>query len=296
MMEPSTLTFGIVIPTYNRKKLLSRAINSILGQSYTSWYICIVDDGSSDGTNEMMQTYNHPNIHYIKQASNKGVNAARNTALEHLINIEKCDFITFLDDDDYFHPEALFSALHTIDEHPEMQWFVSKRIDQNAQDITRIDYYGVHSYVKYFLGISMDHDATHVISAQLIGDIRFSREFKQAEEWIFFMKLAGLQEMFVYDFPSTICIYLEEGLSQQKKKNHKKSAQDIAVEKLRIQMLQDLGYTHASVELIKLQYRVNKTLYQKRYHKLFRYFPRYIYYKMIVMTQNFLKADHDVQV
>lgn len=281
-MSKDNLTFGVVIPTFNRKTLLKRAITSIQEQTYTNWIICIVDDGSNDGTDTMVQRYSENlRIHYIKQPYNQGVNAARNTALDYLLNERSCDFIAFLDDDDYFDIKTLMKAQETIQTYPDKNWYVSKKVDDRGNDITRIDDFGVVPYIDYYLGIAMDHDATHVIDSSFIGNTRFSRRFKQAEEWVFFMGLSAKADMFTYDFPSTICTYLDDGLSAQATQEKRtKSEQEIAVENLKKETLQRLGYKPASIEAIKLKHRISKTMQAKKYPKLIRYIPRYLYWKI----------------
>lgn len=281
-VNEDNIKFGVIIPTYNRKKLLQRALKSIEEQTYTNWIVCIVDDGSSDGTDVMVQQYiDKQKIHYIRQANNQGVNAARNAALDYLIEVRHCDFITFLDDDDYFDTNTLLEAKKIIQMHPEENWYVSKRIDDKGNDITRIDYFGTMPYIDYYLAISMDHDATHVINSKIIGNTRFSKQFKQAQEWIFFIDLAKRSNMFTYDFPSTVCNYLDDGLSaqvtQQKGTNNELADE---IRKTKREILIKQGYKPASIEVRKLQHRIAKTLLSKKYMKLFRYASKYLYWKL----------------
>ena len=289
-MNTPTITFGIVIPTYNRKKLLSRAIDSILKQSYSQWHICIVDDASADGTQEyVMQHYEDERIHFFKQAENLGVNAARNRALDYLLTTLQCDYITFLDDDDYFNSQTLQEARQQILTHPKEQWFVSSKCSgTTGENITRIEHFGSLSYISYFLGTKMDHDATHVIKNTLVGETRFSHTFKQAQEWIFFIQLAKKAEMYLYDFPSTVCDYLDDGLTAMSEKSASKDTEAQAVLKLQKEMLQELGVSSKQVACLKLEHRIQKTLQSKKYHKLLRYLPRYIYYKSVVRLNKML--------
>ena len=282
-MDNKNPLIGIILPTYNRRVLLKRALDSVIAQTYTNWVICVVDDGSSDGTVSMMEGYkNSPKVRYIKQSHNQGVNAARNTALKYLIKEKKCDFITLLDDDDYFDKEAFLQAQKKILQYPQEKWFVSKRVTEKTTPITKISAYGSMPYIDYHLSISMQGDATHFIASDLIKDIHFSKEFKQAQEWIFFMQLSKNSEMFVYDYPSTICTYLEDGLSAQVTSSKKrKSSEEMAVEALQKKMLLDLGYKPATIESLKLQDRIQKSLASKKYYKLLRYLPRYLYWKTV---------------
>jgi glycosyltransferase involved in cell wall biosynthesis len=91
--------FTIVVPTYNRAAMLSKAIDSVISQTYTNWELIIVDDGSTDHTKELVENYcNIDNrIRYIYQ-ENEERSAARNNGIEHA----KGEFICFLDSDDYY--------------------------------------------------------------------------------------------------------------------------------------------------------------------------------------------------
>ena len=88
------MKISVIIPTYNRKHTLNRAIHSVLSQTFQPWEIIAVDDGSTDGTKEWLAKM-YPAIRYIHQ-SNSGVSAARNVG----IKTAQGDWLAFLDSDD----------------------------------------------------------------------------------------------------------------------------------------------------------------------------------------------------
>lgn len=90
-----------VIPTYNRAYCVARAIDSVLTQQYAEVEAVVVDDGSTDGTRELIaQRYaDEPRVRYITQ-TNQGVSTARNHGFE----AARGEFIGLLDSDDYWHP------------------------------------------------------------------------------------------------------------------------------------------------------------------------------------------------
>jgi len=92
---------SICVPTYNRKEYLREAIKSVLEQSYKNIELVVLDDGSTDGTDEMIKGINFP-IRYYRQ-ENKGDAAARNK----LIELANADYISFLDSDDKLVPDAI---------------------------------------------------------------------------------------------------------------------------------------------------------------------------------------------
>lgn len=92
---------SIIIPTYNRKSLLEKAIDSVLKQTYTSFELIVIDDGSNDNTLDLLKHYSFK-LKTLTQ-TNKGVSAARNLG----IKAAKGQLITFLDSDDLWLPDKL---------------------------------------------------------------------------------------------------------------------------------------------------------------------------------------------
>lgn len=65
---------SVVIPTHNRVDLLKRAIESVLNQSFNDFEIIVVSDGSTDGTDELMETFDDERVRYYKQFPAQGAN------------------------------------------------------------------------------------------------------------------------------------------------------------------------------------------------------------------------------
>lgn len=80
-------TVSIIIPTYNRARLIGRSIKSVLNQTYQDFEIIVVDDGSTDNTEEVVSSFNDERIRHIRHGENKGEAAARNTG----IKAARCD-------------------------------------------------------------------------------------------------------------------------------------------------------------------------------------------------------------
>ena len=95
------MKISVIIPTYNRKHTLQRAIDSVLAQTFKPYEIIIVDDGSKDGTKEWL-LQNYPSVQYIHQPNN-GVSSARNKGIQ----ISQGSWIALLDSDDEWMPEKL---------------------------------------------------------------------------------------------------------------------------------------------------------------------------------------------
>ncbi len=100
---------SVIVPTYNREKLIPQAIDSVLAQTYKNWELIIVDDRSTDGTKELVKKYIEKDnrIKYILNTHNQGPSGARNQGLE----IAKGEYIAFLDSDDVWRKNHLKDAI-----------------------------------------------------------------------------------------------------------------------------------------------------------------------------------------
>lgn len=105
------LKVSIVIPTYNRAHLLTRAINSILEQTYQNWELIIVDDCSQDNTQEIVESYDNSRITYIRNQTNRGASASRNIGIKQ----SQGDWVAFLDSDDEWDQNKLQKQIEVID-------------------------------------------------------------------------------------------------------------------------------------------------------------------------------------
>ena len=93
----------VVIPAYNTAHLIGRSITSVLEQTYQSFEVIVVDDGSTDNLTEVLGRSNDNRIRSIRHEANRGGSAARNTG----INAAKGEYIAFLDSDDEWLPGKL---------------------------------------------------------------------------------------------------------------------------------------------------------------------------------------------
>ena len=108
---------SVIIPTYKRPLKLSRAIDSVLNQTYTNIEVIVVDDNDPDTaerveTEEVMRKYRgNPKVKYVKHEYNKNGSAARNTGFRNSIG----EYIMFLDDDDEFLPKKVEAQVRCLE-------------------------------------------------------------------------------------------------------------------------------------------------------------------------------------
>ncbi len=108
-----SLPVTVVIPTYNRARLLARALNSVRVQTLVPAEVIVVDDGSTDETAAMIREA-FPFVHYVHQ-ENQGVSAARNRGIE----IAAREWIALLDSDDEWRPEKLETQFRELIRQPQ---------------------------------------------------------------------------------------------------------------------------------------------------------------------------------
>ncbi len=105
---------SVIIPAFNAGRYIRQAVDSVLSQSFTSYEVIVIDDGSTDDTGEVLQLFGN-RIRYVFQ-DNKGVSAARN----HGLKLARGRFIAFLDADDYFLPDKLHEQVSAFEAIPSL--------------------------------------------------------------------------------------------------------------------------------------------------------------------------------
>ena len=103
MNDAATPLVSVVIPTYNHAHFLGRARQSVIDQTYTNWEAIVIDNHSTDNTDEVMASFADPRITYLKIHNNGVIAASRNAG----IRAAKGLWVAFLDSDDLWYPRKL---------------------------------------------------------------------------------------------------------------------------------------------------------------------------------------------
>jgi len=169
---------SIIIPVYNSQNSICRAIDSCLNQTYKDIEIIVIDDGSTDHTKEVLQTYSdEPRLKYIYQ-ENQERSVARNNGL----NIAKGELIQFLDSDDMIYKDKLEKQVNFLNNNETyiMVYCTSEYRDENNKVINT-------SETKYQGNIQKKLLSANFITihSPLIrkNNIRFSQELNMLEDW-----------------------------------------------------------------------------------------------------------------
>ena len=112
-MEPtSSPLVSIVIPCYNGSEFISDAIGTVLSQSYENWEIIVIDDGSEDGSVDVVGGFEDDRIRLLRHSENRGIAATRNTGIE----AASGEFVAFLDQDDLWDERKLEKSVRAASE------------------------------------------------------------------------------------------------------------------------------------------------------------------------------------
>ena len=106
---------SVVIPVHNRAQYVGEAIESILRQTYSDFELLLIDDGSSDGTGEVLRSYADERVRLVRHERNLGIARTRNDG----VRLARGDYVAFLDSDDIAYPMRLEKQIAFLDSHPD---------------------------------------------------------------------------------------------------------------------------------------------------------------------------------
>ena len=108
----------IIVPVYKVEKYLNRCIDSIINQTYTDFELLLVDDGSPDNCGKICDEYaGRDSRIFVIHQKNGGLSAARNTGINWFYEQNRSEYITFVDSDDWLHPQYLSILMNGIAEN-----------------------------------------------------------------------------------------------------------------------------------------------------------------------------------
>ena len=107
--------FSVIIPLYNKAPYVRKAVESVVGQTHEDWELVIVDNGSTDGSSDVVASISDPRIQTVRLEDNIGPGAARNRGVAE----STAQWICFLDADDWWEPTFLEEMAGLIERHPD---------------------------------------------------------------------------------------------------------------------------------------------------------------------------------
>lgn len=218
---------SIIIPTYKRAEMLSRAIESCLNQTYKNIEIIIVDDNNPNtefrkSTSEFMKKYkNNEKVKYVKMPSNGGGAKARNFGIEK----SKGKYIAFLDDDDYFLENKLEHQLKYMKENELDACFTgSQTYDENSNTIVKNKRYKnfdeYDDILKFHLVEMIVSTQTFMFKKEVLEKVNGFSLVPAGQEYYLMYKVInnGFKVGYLDEILTVICVHNGERITTSKKK------------------------------------------------------------------------------
>ena len=126
---------SIVIPAYNREKIIGRTLDCIASQTFTEWECIVVDDFSADNTRQLIEEYEKKDgrFHYMLNERKKGAQGARNTGINHAMS----EWIWLMDSDDLVHNDFLEKMYGATNENVDVVTCFLNVIDKDSNELKR---------------------------------------------------------------------------------------------------------------------------------------------------------------
>ncbi len=197
--------FSIIIPTYNRARLLCKAIDSVLAQTYVHWELLVVDDGSTDNTKAVVEKYVQQDnrVKYIYQK-----NAERSAARNNGIDKAQGQYLCFLDSDDYFLPERLSLLASTISQmnNPEVLFYTDLVAEMGEKKSVR-PYANINSTNLFDVLIQRAIHSQQICSAAIIlKQFKYDTQFMVAEDSELWLRIATKYELLYLPNQATVVV------------------------------------------------------------------------------------------
>jgi len=197
---------SVIIPTYNRRQLLSGAIASVLAQSLPCAEIIVVDDGSQDETANYIATVVHDAgvpIRYLRQ-ENRGPAAARNLGIHHA----RHRYLAFLDSDDSWHPKKIELQLKRMEECPHflishtLEKWLRRGIHLNQKKKHRPRHGDIFDHCLQLCAVGM---STVMVRKELFSlSGAFDESYPCCEDYEFWLRVSSKYPFLLVDEPLTI--------------------------------------------------------------------------------------------
>lgn len=193
---------SIIMPCYNSEKYIRESIQSVLDQTYGNWELLVVDDYSTDGSWQVVRSYEDKRIVALKNEKNSGAAISRNYAL----NVARGRWIAFLDSDDKWHPNKLEKQLSFMEVNGYSFTFTDYRVCKNGiwspYIITGpniVDKRKMYDYC-YFSTITVVYDK-NVVGLIQIEDLKKNNDYA--------MWLKAIEKTNAYRFPKCLSYYFK---------------------------------------------------------------------------------------
>lgn len=192
-------TLAVLLPTFNAAHFLSEAIDSVLNQTYTDFDFYIIDDGSTDNTQALIESFSDSRIIYLKNDKNLGLAATLNRGLKKLAT--NYEFIARMDADDWCFPNRFEKQLSLLQNYSEIMMCGTQGYwlkDFKDQVLSPWTYPNTYKEIKYHLLFSacFGHSSIIIRSEFLNNNnLKYNERVKTCEDWDLWIRLINLGEI-----------------------------------------------------------------------------------------------------
>lgn len=184
------LFFSVVIPTYNREKFIEKTLESVFEQTYPNYEIIVVDNCSTDRTEEILTPYiESEKIRFIKHVQNFERARSRNTGMD----AASGDFLTLLDSDDFMFPENLADAAEFAAKNVEFKVFhnLYNLVDGNSKIVYEYKFPSLKNRLKAITSGNFMSCIGIFIHREVYGKYRFDTfpDLTGGEDWDFWLRV-----------------------------------------------------------------------------------------------------------
>lgn len=181
------MSISVIIPTFNRAHLLHKSINSVLNQTESPLEIIIVDDFSTDNTEEVVKSFNRKELVYVKNKKEKGANGARNTGIQ----MAKGNYIAFQDSDDEWYPQKLEKQLAFMKKYQDVDMcFCSMLINNDPRQLIPKRNVDSGELKEQLLRVSFISTQTIFVKSKVAKDVLFDEHLKRLQDWDFCLRIS----------------------------------------------------------------------------------------------------------
>lgn len=181
----------VLTPVYNRERYVAAAIESILAQSFTDFELLLIDDGSTDGSVEIMRTYTtDPRVRLVCNGDNLGEPKTRNRG----IDLARGEYIAMLDSDDWAYPTRLEKQVAFLDSHRDVAvvgaWVTE--MDETGRSLRRIKILPVSpgELQSRLLFRSCYHHSSIMARTAVLREYRYREQYTVSPDFDLFVRLA----------------------------------------------------------------------------------------------------------
>jgi Glycosyltransferases involved in cell wall biogenesis len=197
---------SVIIPTFNREKLIERAIKSVIAQTYTDIEVIVVDDNSSDNTEHVVRSINDGRIIYYKLENNQGACVARNVG----IKLAKGDFIAFLDSDDEWHHDKLEKQIHFMKtENSDIVFCKALYIKGEIQREFPNEFFDSNKMYYELLLRNLISTVTILAKTSCFNNIKFDENLPKFQDWDIVLRLSQQYRINFLNEP-LVTVYFQE--------------------------------------------------------------------------------------